>query len=613
MERKRIKVLFLEDSQDDYKLNVVTLKKYGLEPQGIRVGTKNEFIKQLNKNSWDIIISDYKLPTFNGLEAYELVKKHNLDIPIIIVTGALSEEVARSCIEKGIDNYVMKDDLARLGPATKQTLEKRDLERSRKKTEEKLKEVYKVLYDLNRDLRCRVEESTADLKKSNKLLKQKIIEYKKAEKIIKESEKKYKTLYNSSRDALMILDIEKGLFLAGNPATIKLFGCHNEKGFTSKTPPDLSPKYQHTGIPSSEKIQKMISKSLKNGSHFFEWRYKKIDGTEFDATVLLTKLELDGKTVLQATVRDITDRKQKEKELQRNAEELAIINMELKTSKEQLAKMNKDLEGKIQESHIMNQELGLVKDQLFMLNKNLEKKVQERTVEVKKLLKHKDNFIGQLGHDLKTPLSILLNILPMAEEDIDNPLVKEDLKIAIRNVNYIKKLVIETLSIAELASPDVKLNIVDINLLELINNVSRDNKRFFKSKGVKIEYLIDDDIVIKADELRIREVIANLIYNATNAMPNGGKITIETSKVKEDDFVAISVKDTGFGMTDEQIGHMFEEFYKADEARHDLGSTGLGLSICKRIVEKHGGKIWVKSPGPGKGTTFYFTLLNKKK
>ena len=84
-------------------------------------------------------------------------------------------------------------------------------------------------------------------------------------------------------------------------------------------------------------------------------------------------------------------------------------------------------------------------------------------------------------------------------------------------------------------------------------------------------------------------------------------------KAKESDgFVTITYKDSGIGMTKNQIDNIFEEFYKADESRHDLHSVGLGLTICKRIIEKHGGKIWVESQGIGKGSTFYFSLKSGK-
>ena len=81
---------------------------------------------------------------------------------------------------------------------------------------------------------------------------------------------------------------------------------------------------------------------------------------------------------------------------------------------------------------------------------------------------------------------------------------------------------------------------------------------------------------------------------------------------KQQDIVTISVKDNGIGMTKEQLDRIFDEFYMADESRRKKDSSGLGLPISKRIVEKHGGKIWVESPGPGKGSTFFFTLKTGK-
>ena len=83
-------------------------------------------------------------------------------------------------------------------------------------------------------------------------------------------------------------------------------------------------------------------------------------------------------------------------------------------------------------------------------------------------------------------------------------------------------------------------------------------------------------------------------------------ITIDAKKEKN--IVTVSLKDTGIGMTKDQSKKIFDEFYKADRTTSEYKSSGLGLSICKRIIEKHDGKIWVESPGPGKGSTFYFTL-----
>ncbi|VVB57803.1 Methyl sulfide methyltransferase-associated sensor [Candidatus Anstonella stagnisolia] len=131
----------------------------------------------------------------------------------------------------------------------------------------------------------------------------------------KELEDKYRALYESSSDAIMTLEPPSWNFTAGNPATIKLFGTKDEKEFTSLTPGDLSPKYQPDGQLSSVKSKKMIEKAMKEGSNLFEWTHRKYKGENFPATVLLTKMSIGGKDVLQATVREISDLKKKEEEL----------------------------------------------------------------------------------------------------------------------------------------------------------------------------------------------------------------------------------------------------------------------------------------------------------
>jgi PAS domain S-box-containing protein len=136
-----------------------------------------------------------------------------------------------------------------------------------------------------------------------------ITEQKQAGEALRTSETKYRTLYDSSMDAIMMLTPEEG-FLSGNPAAIALFGCKDEAQFTSLTPTDLSPERQPDQALSSVKARQMIAVALQQGSHFFEWTHKRMDGREFFASVLLTRMELGGRTVLQATVRDITDDKQ---------------------------------------------------------------------------------------------------------------------------------------------------------------------------------------------------------------------------------------------------------------------------------------------------------------
>ena len=100
-------------------------------------------------------------------------------------------------------------------------------------------------------------------------------------------------------------------------------------------------------------------------------------------------------------------------------------------------------------------------------------------------------------------------------------------------------------------------------------------------------------------------MLHNLISNAIKFMPKGGTLNFET--LKKDNFLYVRIKDSGIGMTQKTLSRLFEPFFKADQSRHSQGS-GLGLSICKTIVENHKGKIWAESKGLGKGTIITFTL-----
>jgi len=106
--------------------------------------------------------------------------------------------------------------------------------------------------------------------------------------------------------------------------------------------------------------------------------------------------------------------------------------------------------------------------------------------------------------------------------------------------------------------------------------------------------------------MQFEELLTNLLNNAVKFSTDPGSIHVAVQEAE--DMVTISIADTGIGMSKEQLSQVFDEFYKADPSRHDFDSSGLGMSIAKRIVEKHGGRIWAESLGPGKGSTFYFTI-----
>jgi signal transduction histidine kinase len=169
-----------------------------------------------------------------------------------------------------------------------------------------------------------------------------------------------------------------------------------------------------------------------------------------------------------------------------------------------------------------------------------------------------------------------------------------------------KNLVIKTIQLARLNSSKTEFTYGDSNLLDIINSTIISNKLLFKESRIYIKNNVSKDINISIDKLRFEELLNNLLNNSVKFSKESGRIIIDSKN--DGDFVTISIKDNGIGMTDKQIKFMFDEFYKADESRHDFDSSGLGLSISKKIIEKHGGKIWAESDGLGKGSTFYFTL-----
>ena len=271
-----------------------------------------------------------------------------------------------------------------------------------------------------------------------------------------------------------------------------------------------------------------------------------------------------------------------------------------------VTKRTEELEDKTANLEKINMDLIKARKELDALNKNLEKRIKERTNEVEQLLKQKDEFINQLSHDLKSPLNPLTILLPILEKQESDPKKVEILQVLKRNVEYMRNIAIKTLELARLNSPKTKFSLEKINFKDEIQRIIQNKKNLFTSKNLEIKNNVMDKIFVKADKLRLEELFSNLLENSVKYSNEKGLIILDVKK--ENDFIKISIKDNGIGMTKNQLKHAFEEFYKADTSRHDFESSGLGLSICKKIVERHNGKIWMESAGLGKGATVFFTL-----
>lgn len=240
-----------------------------------------------------------------------------------------------------------------------------------------------------------------------------------------------------------------------------------------------------------------------------------------------------------------------------------------------------------------------------------DKKKAER--ELKKLNKLKSEWLRRTSHELKTPLvsikgfSNLLTELYSQKLDEEMKAILDEIK---KGSDRLENLIKNILEASKLQSEKIEIHKTYGNLAEIIDEILNELDGLIKRRKHSIDLNLDNNLKTRFEPKRIKEVIENLLVNAIKYTPPEGKITINSERKEED--IRISFKDNGIGLTEEEQEILFREFGKIE--RYGKGydveteGTGLGLYICKQIIELHGGTIGVKSKGKNKGTTFYFTL-----
>lgn len=224
------------------------------------------------------------------------------------------------------------------------------------------------------------------------------------------------------------------------------------------------------------------------------------------------------------------------------------------------------------------------------------------------LILQKNAFISRLAHDLNTPLTPLVTLLPMLMDRISDEKQLKWMDICINSVEQIRSLVASSMQFARRFQPlRHPLNFTTFPLFDFVNEILQDKAKSFAAKDVICKNSIAPSITICADHAEIEIVFAKILENAVKFSPAGSEIEVKAEQIGCS--VTVSVVDHGVGLDQEELQHIFEDFYKADPSRHELGSSGLGLSICRQIVLNHGGLITAVSDGKGLGTTISFTLL----
>lgn len=498
-------ILMVEDLAADAFLIERELRKSRIDFVSKRVDTKEAYLKALSEFQPDIVLSDYSLPQFSGLDALRLLKKNATPPPFILITGSLTEEVAVECMKEGAHDYILKTSLKRLPSAVLNALAKKKAE------DEKLR----------------------------------------AEAALHHSEELYRLIAENTSDLICMLDAE-GNFVYVSPSYKEMLGYGAD---------DLLGRSLFSLIHPDERgpVREKFSRSFEGGHpENLEWRFQHKDGSwkVFDAVENWIHTGQGERQHAVVVSRDLTERKRAEEAL--------------RNSEEQLRQAQK--------------------------------------------LEAVGQLAGGVAHDFNNILTVILGysdilIKKTAEGDPNRSRVEEIKRAAERASSLTRQLL--AFSRKQVLQPK------PFDLNSLITDMSKMLGRLI-GEDIDFAVVLTEDVAeVNADPGQIEQVLMNLVVNARDAMPNGGKITIESTIAEIDStyammhigiqpgrYVTLAVSDNGVGMDTETKKHIFEPFFTTKEQGK---GTGLGLSTVYGIIKQSGGNIWAYSE-PGQGTTFKIYL-----
>lgn len=216
-------------------------------------------------------------------------------------------------------------------------------------------------------------------------------------------------------------------------------------------------------------------------------------------------------------------------------------------------------------------------------------------------------LIGNVAHELRTPLS---GIRSLMEGLVDGvlPAEPETFLDVQREVSRLQRLVQDLEELSRAEAGQLTLEMQPVSLPDLLATAVTRLQSQFDDKGISLTLEIAPDLPdIQADPTRLTQVLLNLLGNALQYTPAGGRVTVHARRQGRE--LLVSVQDSGVGLADEHLPHIFERFYRVDKSRSRAGGgSGIGLTIAKRLVEMHGGRIWASSDGVGQGSAFTFSL-----
>jgi PAS domain S-box-containing protein len=420
------------------------------------------------------------------------------------------------------------------------------------------KSVNGELLQTQTDLENKVKERTAELYKAMAL--------------IRESETKFKGLFDAAPDGIVIVD-DSGHIVLINEQAKNIFGYNNE---------DLNGRFHDILLPErfwnqhKHHRHDYFSNPHKRpmGSEIKELLGKRLDGSEFPVEISLSPLKTNEGIWVITIVRDITDRKQVEHELETHRFRL-----------EELAEERTD-------------------------------KLKEKTVELEKATRLKSEFLANMSHELRTPMNSIMGFTERVIKKANHLLPekqRENLNRVLKNAHHLLGLINSLLDISKIEAGKMEVYPETFNLAALITEVIALMGNIAEDKGINIHTTIhDQDLMLYTDRTKLRQIFINLSGNAVKFTDKGSinvsSELLDKNRAEQDaffksgtDYVVITVSDTGHGINPDDMQYVFESFAQA--GREKTGGTGLGLTIAKNFTELLQGRIDVSSV-KGEGTIF---------
>lgn len=395
---------------------------------------------------------------------------------------------------------------------------------------------------------------------------------------LKESEERYRSLVQNMGDGITIVDLKENILFCNLMAS-KIFGLKEEELINRNLSEFVNPEQ-------FERIKNETQKRLKGEKSVYEMVITRPDNHKRNIQVTATPVYQNKKIVGNlGIVRDITDQKKYEQHIKLKNEELQAAEEELRAANDELHWVNENLE-----------------------QNNVELKIAKEKAESADRLK--SAFLANMSHEIRTPMNSILGFSQLLKEKKTDQ-KKQERFIDIININGKQLITIidDIIDFSKIEANQLEIVKQDVDIVEMINQLYElyQNRVQSEKPGINFQLINPElnKLTANTDEQRLRQVFGNLISNAIKFTLNG-KISIGYEMKKNE--VLFFVKDTGIGISKDKQDVIFERFRQADDSyTRKYGGTGLGLTICKSLVNLMGGEIWVKSE-PDKGSVFYFTI-----